>query len=362
MSKLYTLEELGWDSFFRDQLDDFDITDKLIGRISTLSHNIYEVFSESGNYMLKLNGKLSGAILAGEYDVPSIGDWVLFKKMDQNKGLITDIFKRKSELFRKKSGATSIKQTLSSNSDYIFIVTGLDRDFSVRRIERYLALCWQSGAKAVIILNKSDLCSEDELRLRTIEVELIAFGIAIHCISAAENINIDQLNTYMQPGKTITLIGSSGSGKSTLINRLCGEEVQKTGSVRDSDSRGRHTTVKRSMIILTNGSILIDNPGIREVHLFTDEESLDAAFSDIDELAENCKFKDCCHQGEPGCAVQQALMDGTLLHDRYFSYLKLRKEQEFYEDETHQRKRNFEKKISKFQKELKRHNPKYQGR
>lgn len=359
MSISYKLEELGWKSFFQDQLNNLDISDKSIGRISTLSHNIYEAFSEKGSFLLTLSGKLSNAINNGEYDMPSVGDWILFVNTDMDKGVITDILKRKTELYRKSSGTTTDKQTISSNSDYIFIVTGLDRDFSVRRIERYLALCWQSGAKAVIILNKSDLCSEDELRQRIIEVELIAFDTAIHSISATENINIDQLNTYMQPGKTITMIGSSGSGKSTLINRLRGEEVQKTGSLRDSDNRGRHTTVQRSMIILPNKSILIDNPGIREVHLFTDEESLDAAFSDIYELAERCKFNDCRHQGEPGCAVQEALMNGTLMHDRYFSYLKLRKEQAFYEDETHQRKRNFEKRISKFQKQFKKYNPKY---
>ena len=359
MSISYKLEELGWNSFFQDQLNTLDISDKAIGRISTLSHNIYEAFSEKGTFSLTLSGKLSNAINNDECDTPSVGDWILFVNTDTDKGVITNILKRKTELFRKSSGTTTYKQTISSNSDFIFIVTGLDKDFSIHRIERYLALSWQSGAKPVIILNKSDLCSEDELRQRIIEVELVAIDVEIHCISALENINLDQLNAYLRPGKTVTLIGSSGSGKSTLINRLCKEDVQRTGSVRDSDNRGRHTTVRRSMIILPNKSILIDNPGIREVHLFTDEESLDAAFSDIDELAEGCKFNDCQHQGEPDCAVQEALMNGTLMHDRYFSYLKLRKEQAFYEDETHQRKRNFEKKISKFQKQLKKYNPKY---
>lgn len=240
---------------------------------------------------------------------------------------IHDILPTKSKFSRKTVGAITDEQILATNVDTVFLVSGLDRDFNVRRIERYLILVWESGTKPVIILNKADLCYEVEQRLT--EVEKIAPGVPIIVISAIENAGIDGLIPYLGIGQTVALIGSSGVGKSTITNQLAQKDIQAVQSVREGDNRGRHTTTHRELIILPSGGLLIDTPGMREIQMWTGSEGFHETFADINTLALACRFRDCQHNKEPGCAVQQALFDGTLNEQRFQNYQKLQQELEY---------------------------------
>ena len=213
--------------------------------------------------------------------------------------------------------------------DYVMVVCmALNNDFNLRRLERYLSAAWESGSIPVVLLTKSDLC--DDLDLKLAQVQGSAIGVDILTTSALRN-ELDSLLSYMAPGKTVAFLGSSGAGKSTLINRLLGEERLKTGGLRNDD-RGRHTTTHRELIILPDGAMVIDTPGMRELGMWDASEGIDTAFADIEELAEACRFRDCTHSGEPGCAVCQAIAEGTLSQSRWQSYLKLTAENSYAQD------------------------------
>jgi ribosome biogenesis GTPase / thiamine phosphate phosphatase len=213
---------------------------------------------------------------------------------------------------------------VAANIDTLFLVTGLDDDFNVRRIERALSLGWQSGAAPVILLNKVDVTAE--AAARRAEVEAVASGAPIHVVSARHGHGIGELSPYLLPGRTITLIGSSGAGKSTLVNRLLGEDIQRTQEVRSSDSRGRHTTTRRELFLLPGGTWIVDTPGMRELQLWAESDSVDQTFGDVLELAATCRFTNCQHKQEPGCAVHAAVRSGALPERRLESYLKLQDE------------------------------------
>jgi ribosome biogenesis GTPase len=223
-----------------------------------------------------------------------------------------------------ETGGKTDEQVLAANIDTVFLVSGLDGDYNVRRLERYVTVAWDSGAVPVIVLNKADL--RDDIEEVVEEVESVAFGVPVLALSAAENTGMEQLTEYIKPGKTAAFLGSSGVGKSTLINRLLGEEKLKTTEVREDDQRGRHTTTHRELLLLPEGGIVIDTPGMRELQLWADDEGLSRTFPDIEALFEQCRFRDCTHNSEPGCAVKQALDDGSLDRKRYQNYLKLQKE------------------------------------
>jgi ribosome biogenesis GTPase len=254
-----------------------------------------------------------------------VGDWVALRPpTGDGRAMIHAILPRTSKFSRKSAGQRTDEQVVAANVDTIFLVSGLDGDFNPRRIERYLTAAWDSGAQPVVVLNKLDRCDDPERCL--LETEAVAMGVPVHRVSALTGQGCDALRDYLGPGLTVGLLGSSGVGKSTLINRLLGREVQKTGDVRESDDRGKHTTTHRELFRVPTGGLLIDTPGLRELQLWEADQGIESAFADIEELAEDCRFGDCGHAGEPGCAVEEALASGTLAPERLESYCKLQRE------------------------------------
>jgi ribosome biogenesis GTPase len=261
-------------------------------------------------------------------DFPAVGDWVSVATRERD-GLaqIHAVLPRRSKFSRKAAGANSEEQVVAANVDTVFLVQGLDHDFNLRRIERYLVAAFESNASPVVVLSKADLC--EDVGQKVVEAESVAPGTPVHPISSVSGQGLDALDQYIQPGVTVAFLGSSGAGKSTLINRIVGEEVQKTAEVREHDSGGRHTTTHRELLVLKTGGLLIDTPGMRELQMWDASGSLDLAFSDVQLIAAGCYFTDCSHQNEPGCAVRAALEDGSLDRDRYESYTKIEKEMEY---------------------------------
>ena len=252
----------------------------------------------------------------------AVGDWV---RLEATSDQITELLPRQSLFKRGAAGEHYRQQTIAANIDVVFVVTGLDGDFNPRRIERYLVLVIASGARPVVVLTKADRCEEIEaLRERLASIE--GGGVAVHAVNAKEGASVAQLHDYLKPGITVVLVGSSGAGKSTLTNTLLGTEKMKTGAVRDSDSRGRHTTTHRALIPLPQGGCLIDTPGMRELKLTGDEDVAEQVFEDIEALAADCRFRDCRHGSEPGCAVRAALERGEIEAARWDNYRKLQDE------------------------------------
>jgi ribosome biogenesis GTPase len=241
---------------------------------------------------------------------------------------IRGILPRISKFSRKVAGSVVEEQNVAANMNTVFLVMALNQDFNVRRLERYLVLAWESGADPVVLLSKADSC--DRIKESVAEVESVAIGVPIHVISSLDNKGLDALAPYFGEGQTAALQGSSGVGKSTLINRLVGSDVQATGDIRRSDDRGKHTTTRRELIALPGGGLLIDTPGMRELQLWEADGGLDASFRDVEQLAVRCRFTDCRHDREPGCAVQEALADGSLDYGRYRSYMKLQRELAYF--------------------------------
>ncbi len=285
---------------------------------------MYRVQTESGEVLAEVSGKMRHNALHRE-DYPAVGDWVVLSvRQEEQRATIHAVLPRRSKFSRKVAGQVTEEQIVATNVDTVFLVTALNLDFNVRRIERYLVLAWESGANPVIVLSKADLCADAEEKAA--EVEAVAVGVPIHIISSAENRGLAELAAYIAPGKTVALMGSSGVGKSTLVNRIFGEEILETGDIRHGDDKGKHTTTHRELLALPGGGILIDTPGMRELQLWDAAEGLSTSFQDIESLGADCFFQDCQHNNEPNCAVKQALHDGTLAQERFDSYLKLQKE------------------------------------
>jgi ribosome biogenesis GTPase len=256
---------------------------------------------------------------------PAVGDWVALSSDDSSTNTIKAILPRKSKISRKDAGRVIGEQVIVTNIDVAFIMTSLNRDLNMRRLERYLTSIRQSGVDPVIVLNKSDIC--DDVDERLMDVSEIAPNVPIYAISATKRIGIEQLSQYLQKGRTVVLLGSSGVGKSTLINALEGTSRQKVAEIRKNDCRGRHTTTARELIVLENGGIIIDNPGMRELQLWDAGEGLQNTFQDIEEFAVQCKFSDCQHETEPGCMIKKAIKEGKISQIRFESYRKLQREQ-----------------------------------
>ncbi|MBC6972291.1 ribosome small subunit-dependent GTPase A [Bacillus sp. Xin] len=319
MNKIY-LELFGWDSFFEEEsLEGF-----AVGRILLEHKHMYRIMCEDGEYIAELSGKFRHEALV-KSDYPAVGDWVHIKKMEEeNKAIIHSVFPRRSSFSRQAAGDKTAEQIVAANVDYLFLVNALNHDFNVRRIERYLLLAYESGAMPVIVLTKSDLCGD--LEQKVLETEAVAIGVPIFVVDSLQQIGVESLRQFVAPGKTIALVGSSGVGKSTLLNALIGSEVAKTGDVREEDSKGRHTTTHRELFRLPSGGLVIDTPGMRELQLWEGSEAIHATFSDIEELAKDCRFRNCDHENEPGCAVQSAIEEGILAVHRLRNYKKLQKE------------------------------------
>lgn len=326
--KFKNLEELGWNEKFQEEFEDNSNENSIQARIFRAERDNYWIHTSSGDYQAKVSGKFRHEAV-GKGDFPAVGDWVVVN-MDETDSLavIHKVLKRKSKFSRKVAGEKTDEQVLVSNIDYSFIVCGLDNDFNLRRIERYLTLTWSSGSIPVIILNKADLCDDSNSCVE--DVEDIAIGVPVHTMSAKDNLGLDIFQKYLKDGKTAVLLGSSGVGKSSIINTLMGNDILKTDSVREDDSRGRHTTTSRQMYKIPSGGLLIDTPGLRELQIWVeDEDDVKNVFNDIDEIAQNCRFDDCEHETEPGCAVKEALESGEIDQKRFQSYLKLKREAHF---------------------------------
>ncbi|WP_338553648.1 ribosome small subunit-dependent GTPase A [Paenibacillus sp. KS-LC4] len=291
--------------------------------VAQFSHQ-YRIVTEAGEQSAVVTGKFEfEAINRGHF--PAVGDWVLVQPLPgEAKAVIHTLLPRRSVMVRKEAGQRIDVQVISANLDYVFITNALNQDFNLRKIERYLLAVWDSGARPVVLLTKADLIENPEHYVAL--VEGIAPGVPVHAVSAFENQGRDALAEYLLPGQTIAITGSSGVGKSTLLNWLADEDKQRVQDIRESDARGRHTTTHREMFVTPSGAIIVDTPGMRELQLWESDEGIDTTFADIGELAASCRFHDCRHDQEEGCAVKQAIADGTLEQRRFVSFKKLEKE------------------------------------
>ncbi|MDD4402070.1 MAG: ribosome small subunit-dependent GTPase A [Desulfitobacteriaceae bacterium] len=318
------LQKYGLDYYFVNESAIY--VNLFIARVSEQHREQYKVITEYGELSAVVSGKLAYHA-DGKADFPAVGDWVMIDRIENNSGnaIIHHILSRKSRFTRKVAGIANEEQIIAANIDTIFICMSLNADFNLRRLERYLTIAWDSMATPVIVLTKSDLC--EDVRLKLDEVTSVAMGVDVVVCSAENSDGLDVILTYIQPGKTIAFIGSSGVGKSTLINRLIGRDILATKQIREDDDKGRHTTTHRQLLLLPNGGIAIDTPGMRELQIFTGD--LSKTFEDIDELALGCKYKNCTHDNEPGCVVRQAIKNGILSEKRFESYLKLQREMSY---------------------------------
>ncbi|MDR7074601.1 ribosome small subunit-dependent GTPase A [Fictibacillus barbaricus] len=322
------LKSLGYNQTFEESFKEYENQSLIPGRISIEHKGLYRVLTESGELLGEITGKIRFNA-EGRQDFPAVGDWVAVQAIpSEGKAYIHGILPRKSKFSRKAAGVTTDEQIVATNVDTVFLVNALNQDFNLRRLERYLLMAWESGAAPVIVLSKADLCED----IQTImdEVESIAFGVPVFAVSSETGMGLDALSDFIKEGQTVALLGSSGVGKSTLANKLFGSEVLKTNEIREEDGKGKHTTTHRELLVLESGGILIDTPGMRELQLWEGDSSLSQSFQDVESLAQECRFRDCTHNNEPGCAVQSAIDTGDLDEDRYNSYLKLQREMAYF--------------------------------
>ncbi len=328
-------------------------------RITAVHKDRYELVCEYG----QTYGRLKTAVYYGEgvEDFPAVGDFVLVWHNDSGDSQIIKTLGRKSKFSRNDFSGheagyvrTVKEQVVAANFDYVFIMVSLNRDFNLNRIERYLAMSWQSGAVSVIVLTKADLM--DDCMEQVHAVEEVAFGTDICAVSARTGYGLDKLSAYMKPRATIAFLGSSGVGKSTLVNRLSGKEIMQVKEIREDDSRGRHTTTHRQLIMLPGGAMIIDTPGLRELGMWEAEAKVGGTFMYVEQYFCKCRFSDCRHRSEPGCAVREAIADGRLSQERWDSYLQLKQEAKFVDDKAGALREKEEKfkSIARWSKQIKR--------
>jgi ribosome biogenesis GTPase len=315
---LPVLEELGWDAAWTSALEQLEEDNLTPARVAAQHRGEYVVWSGDGELRARAAGRLLYAHEVGGV-VPAVGDWVALAPP----ATITSVLPRRSAFVRKRAGDDSTEQVLAANVDTAFLLAGLDDDFSLRRLERYIATAWESGAEPIVVLTKADLCAD--VPAAVLEVESVAIGVPTYAVSNVSGEGIAALDAKLQAGRTVVLLGSSGVGKSTLLNRLAGTELMRTAEVA-ADGTGRHTTTHRELVRLPSGALVIDTPGLRELQFW--EGDLSAAFEDIEALALECRFRDCAHVREPDCAVLAAVDEGRLDLDRLRSWRKLQRELE----------------------------------
>lgn len=321
------LTAFGWTEQLEQERRACSDSELIPARIVAEHRDLFRAHTAAGEVGARIAGRLRHHA-RGRAELPVVGDWVLLDAADADGiAIVRALLPRRSRLSRKAAGERAEEQVLAANVDTLWIANGLDLPLSFRRIERYLALGWESGALPVVLLTKADLAPADAGQ-RKAEVESVAIGAPVHVISSVSGAGLDELQGYLAPGQTVALLGPSGVGKSTLINRLAGEELLRVGEVL-ADHRGRHTTTHRQLIRLPSGGMIVDTPGIRELQLWDSDEGIPDTFGDIEELAAGCRFNDCRHEGEPGCAVAAAIEAGQLAAPRLDNYHKLQREQAY---------------------------------
>ena len=339
------LKEYGWNEDWAAVFKKLAGSEQMPGRITIEQKGSYRLVTEHGELFGEVSGRFRHEALG--YDAyPSVGDWVIADlRPSEGKAIIHAVLPRKSKFSRKVAGALTQEQVVAANFDYVFIVNSLNKDFNPRRMERYLTMAWESGAGPVIVLNKKDLC--DDANNKISEVEAITFGVPVIAVSAVTGDGADQLKDFVAPGRTVAILGSSGVGKSTLTNLLAGAEIMETREIKEDDSKGRHTTTFRNLVKLPNGGMVIDTPGMRELQLWESDSGLQGTFEDVESLGTSCRFRDCTHENEPGCAVVEAIKNGLVPAARLESYRKLKKELRFIESKHNQSLRLAERKSMK---------------
>lgn len=348
------LVSYGWTDFFDRAFAPHHAPGAYPARVAREERGLYHLYTASGAREARIRGALRHAARSRS-DLPAVGDWVVVRRSEVGgPDTVVAVLPRRSRFSRKVAGSVTEEQVLAANVDTVFLMSALDRNYDLRRIERYVALAWESGAAPVVVLNKADLCARVDARVA--EVEAVALGVPVLPVSATERRGLEALAPFLEPGQTVALLGSSGVGKSTLANVLLGEERLATAAVREGDDRGRHTTTRRELVPLPGGALLLDTPGMRELQLWSDGEGVDETFADIEELARECRFRDCRHDAEPGCAVRAAIEGGTLDPGRLAGYRKLQRELRHLaarqDDRLHRQERERSKRLSRWSREL----------
>jgi len=324
-----SLKDYGWDPTWAEKLEHFPEQRGVPARVLSEHRSAYQVHTGDVELKAKAAGRLYHAPFR-QTELPAVGDWVVLDTdSSSSSAIIRGVLPRKSTFSRKVAGKHSNEQIMATNLDTVWIVTTFGADLNPARLERYVALVTESGAKPVIILAKADLIAETESTLISIQERI--HEVPLYAVSSKSQIGLEALHKYISPGQTIALLGSSGVGKSTLINHFVGHELLHTASVREKDGKGRHTTTHRELILLPSGGCLIDTPGMRELQLWRKDDNLDKSFADIDTLAADCRFSDCSHESEPGCAVNQAVESGHISEERIRNYKKLKMELSYLE-------------------------------
>ncbi len=359
------LTRLGWNSYFEKFFQSSQVPGSVPGRVMSVDRGIYEVSTGSCSLTAEISGRFRSQA-NNNPRFPAVGDWVVLVPISgEARGIIHAVLPDRSRFSRQSAGGRerltggrTMEQIVAANIDTVFIVGALDqgRSSNARRIERYLTLAWSSGATPVVVLNKADLCEDVSGFVESLSD--VSKGVDVYALSAKTKSGLEGLRKYVTEGKTVAFLGSSGVGKSALINALLGSERQEVGEIRDRDRTGRHTTSRRELILMPAGGVLIDTPGMREIQMWATENDLEDSFAEISDLAEGCRFRDCRHQDEPGCAVKAAIQSGELARARYENFLRLRREISYHESREEGSVRISErlrwKKISKAQKTMRR--------
>ena len=334
--KIYSKETLGWNTFFEEQKNQSEHGIFTAARVSAENKNNYLLLVPGlGEITAECTGKLMFSVDNGT-ELPKTGDWVSVQLFpDELKGVIHTVYKRQTSLGRKVAGKRTEEQIIATNIDIVFLVQGLDNNFNINRLFRTVVMVQEASIQPVIVLNKADIANDADAKLKLVQEQLKEVPVIM--LSALQKTGIEQLKSYIKEGESIVFMGSSGAGKSTLINALSETNMALTGAVRSQDDRGKHTTTRREMFLLPEGGILIDTPGMREFQLYSASQGLESTFADITELADSCRYRDCTHTVEKGCAVLDALEEGDISEAQYDNFLKLQREDAYMKTRTDQK-------------------------
>lgn len=357
------LEKLGFNNELQEFIDGNNLSDFIIGRVLIVHKERYLVLGENGEYDAEILGNLRFTAQSRS-DFPVVGDWVAMQEFEKGKGLIHSILPRKTIMERQAVGKLAQKQIIAANVDAAFIIQAVDRDFSLNRIERYLTICYNSKVTPFIILNKIDLIEKDKRNSLLESIKNRVINVDVYAISNISHDGYDKLERLIEKGKTYCLLGSSGVGKSTLVNNLSEKEVMKTGEISEQIQRGKHVTSHRELVLLKNGGILIDNPGMRELGIADSREGLAQTYEIIEEVAVLCKYTNCSHVNEDGCKVLQMIAEGEIDEALYENFLKMKLEKQHFEQdaaEKRQKDKDFGKMIKNVKKDLNKLSSKHKG-